>query len=174
MSGVRPSGSPVLTRIDVSANCSLTLRAAVVFYASIAVASLAVASLFVWQGYWPVLPFTGLELFLLGLALGLSMRRGRYQEAITISDDRVVIEKTGRGRDTREDIPRLWARVEMYRPRRRNHPSRLLVISHGNACEVGGSLTEEDRQGLGRRLAQLIGGTGEAPALGHARGAGRE
>jgi uncharacterized membrane protein len=165
MAEVRASGSDFLTRIDISTNCSLTLRGAVAFYASIAVASLAVAGVFAWGGYWPVLPFTGLELFLLGLALGLSMRRGQYRETILVFDDRIVIEKTGRGRSERREMPRLWARVDMRRSHRRNHPSRLMVVAHGVACEVGGSLTEDDRLGLRRRLAELVGRTGEAPAM---------
>lgn len=174
MSGLTASGSIFLTRIDISTNCSLTPRGAVVFFASITLASLAVAGIFVWRGFWPVLPFTGLELFALGVALGLSMRRGGYQEEITIFDDRIVIEKKGHRRYERRELPRLWARVEMVPSPRRNHPSRLMLVSHGAACEVGTSLTEHDRRGLRRRLAQLVGRTGEAPATESAGGTRRQ
>lgn len=165
MSEPAASGSVFLTRIDISSNCSLTRRGAALFFGSIALASLSIAGVFVWRGFWPVLPFTGLELFVLGLALGLSMRRGRYQEAITVFDDRIVIEKRGHRRSDRKELPRVWARVERIPGPRRGHPSRLLLISHGVACEVGVALTEDDRQGLARRLAQLVGSTGEAPAI---------
>jgi len=48
------------------------------------------------------------------------------------------------------------------RPR---HPSRLVIESHGRACEVGRFLTEEERIGLAGRLRQLVGKSSESPAL---------
>ena len=136
------------------------------FYLSIAGISLIIAGICVWRGYWPVLPFTGLELLLLGVVLRISLRRGRYREVIQISDDRVIIDKIGHERHERLEFPRLWARVEVSRPRRPGHPSRLLIGSHGKRCEVGESLVESDRASLGRRLAELIGATGTLPSEG--------
>jgi uncharacterized membrane protein len=155
-----------ITRIHVSSNCSLTPREALMFYLSIAGISLIIAGICVWRGYWPVLPFTGLELLLLGVVLRISLRRGRYREVIQISDDRVIIDKIGHERHERLEFPRLWARVEVSRPRRPGHPSRLLIGSHGKRCEVGESLVESDRASLGRRLAELIGATGTLPSEG--------
>lgn len=158
-----------ITRIHVSSNCSLTPREALLFYLSIVAISLVIAGICVWRGYWPVLPFTGLELLLLGLVLRISMRRGRYREVIRISDDRVVVDKIGHERRERLEFPRLWARVDLTRPRRHGHPSRLLIGSHGRRCEVGESLIESDRVSLGKRLAELIGATGTVPSHGEER-----
>ena len=155
--------SQLITRIHVSSNCSLTPREGLLFYLSIVGISLVIAGICVWRGYWPVLPFTGLELLILGVVLRISMRRGRYREVIQISDDQVIIDKIGHERRERLKFPRLWARVELSRPRRQGHPSRLLIGSHGKRCEVGESLIESDRVSLGRRLAELIGATGTLP-----------
>ncbi len=44
------------------------------------------------RGFWPVLPFAGLEMALLGWALHRSMQRRHQIETITVSDDDVRIE----------------------------------------------------------------------------------
>jgi uncharacterized membrane protein len=155
--------NPLLTRIHVSANCSLSPRGALLFFGVTAVGSLAVAGLFAWHGMWPILPFAGLELFALGTALGLSMRRGRYWEVISVHEDRVTIERHGYEPGESVEFARHWAQVELRPSRRPGHPGRLLIRSHGRACEVGVTLTEDERRELADRLRELIGGTGEVP-----------
>lgn len=153
----------LLARIQVSANCSLNRREAILFFGVVAGTSLSVAGFFAAQGMWPVLPFAGLELFLLGVALGLNMRNGREFEVITVVQDQVIVERHGReGMDSRQ-FARLWARVELRKSPRWGHPSRLVILSHNRATEIGRSLTETARQDLHRRLVELIGGIGEAP-----------
>lgn len=53
-------------------------------------------------------------------------------------------------------FPRHWAKVTLRAPRSALHPSRLLIESHGRACEIGGFLNEEERRGLAARLKQLM------------------
>lgn len=154
---------PLLARIHVSANCSLTPRGALLFFGVTAVGSLTVAGLFAWQGMWPILPFAGLELFVLGLVLGLSMRRGCYWEEISVSEDRVTIRRQGFEPGQTVEFSRHWAQVELRPSPRPGHHGRLLIRSHGRAFEVGEMLTEEERRGLGDRLRELIGGTGRVP-----------
>jgi len=157
------SANALLARIQVSSNCSLSHREAVLFFGIVAGASLSVAGFFAAQGMWPILPFAGLELFVLGVALGLSMRRGREFELIAIHPDRAIVERhSRRGIDSRNFI-RLWARVELEKSPRRGHPSRLVIRSHDGVAEIGQGLTEAVRRDLHRRLVELIGGIGEAP-----------
>lgn len=146
----------------VSANCSLTRKGAALFFGVTAGVSLLIAGAFTIKGFWPVLPFAGLELFALGLALGLSMRRGQYREVISVFRDRIVIEK-GVGRvEERFELPRQWARLEFERARWRGHPGRLLLRCHGKRWEIGAVLTDAERERLQLRLAELI--TGRTPA----------
>ena len=157
------TGRPV-AEIHVCANNSLSPRGALLFMAITALAVFTLSGLLAFQGFWPVLPFAGLELFLLGLALGMSLRRGRRREIISVDADRVrvTLETPGRPPVTRE-FSRHWARVERRAAPRRGHPGRLLIASHGRSVEVGSMLTEDERRSLGRRLAELIGVTGDAP-----------
>lgn len=160
-----PAESP-LALIHVSANCSLSPRGAILFFGGVAGGSLTVAIFFASLGMWPVLPFAGLELFLLGLALGLSMRRGREGETITVTSGRVVVESRRQGGTEAREFARLWARVELRRAPRSGHPSRLVILSHGRGLEIGRALTEPAREDLYRRLAALIGRTGQTPEWG--------
>ena len=151
-------------RLQVEPNCSLSWRAAVILYAWVCVVSLGIALIFVAQGYWPVLPFAGLELAVLGIALWVSMRRGSYREVISIYEDRIEVEK---GRPERREstvFPLHWARVNLRTARPASYPSRLMISSHGRSCEIGQCLTESERRGLCRRLTELIGRTDQTPA----------
>lgn len=134
------------------------------FFGITAAASLGFAGVLAAKGFWPVLPFAGLELFALGLALGLTVRRGRYREFVSVYSDRIVIEKGAGQVEERVEIPRAWARLELQRAPWRGHPGRLLVRCHGKSWEVGAVLTETERESLRRRLAELIAETASGQA----------
>jgi uncharacterized membrane protein len=156
--------SGTFDRIELLPNCSLTVRGAVYFFATLALASLTFATYFVLQGLWPVLPFAGIELTVLGWALWASMRRRHWTQTITVTERDVEITTRGPKGERRIVFSRHWASVKLRAPQGW-HPSRLLVESHGRACEVGGFLTEEERRALHRRLGVLIGSRAESPPL---------
>jgi uncharacterized membrane protein len=160
-------GEPV-ERIELVPNCSLSPQGAAFFFGTITGVTLTIATLFVVQGYWPVLPFAGLELALLAWALGASMRRRHWHERIEVSEGQIVIETKLRGELTRIVFSRHWARIRLRAPFYALHPSQLVVESHGRAVEVGGFLNEEERRKLAERLKRLIGRTSESPALSRA------
>jgi uncharacterized membrane protein len=127
--------------------------------------SFAIAGLMTLQGFWPVLPFAGAEMALLGWALKVSLDRRRHGQTITVSDNEVSVESRQGERCVHVVFPRHWAQVKLRRPSSRLHPSRLMIESHGRGCEVGSFLTEEERRGLALRLERLIGRVNESPAL---------
>lgn len=135
------------------------------FFGSLCGMSFAIAGLMALQGFWPVLPFAGLEMLLLGWALKVSLDRRRRGETITVSDSEVTVNACNGQRCTHIVFPRHWAQVKLRRPSSRLHPSRLTIESHGRGCEVGSFLTEEERRGLALRLERLIGRVNESPAL---------
>jgi len=130
----------------------------------VAAGSLAVALAFAALGYWPVLPYAGLELALLGYALAAGLRRRHCVQTVDIGPEAITITTRFPGGERASQFSRHWARVTLRDPRGRA-PSRLLIESHGRACEIGAFLTEEERRALGRRLAALVGRTSESPAL---------
>lgn len=152
-------------RIELKPNCSLSVRGALFFFSSLCVLCFGIAALFAAQGFWPVLSFAGLEMFVLGWALGWSLRR-RYQvERLTISHEQVLVETETARASERLVFPRHWARVTLRAPQSALHPSRLLIESRGHAVEVGGFLMGEERRALAARLQQLIGNVNSSPPL---------
>ena len=157
------------TRIELSPHCSLTPVQARAFFLSLCVGCFGFAGYFALHGFWPVLPFAGLEMLVLGLALKFSLDRRHQLQTILISENEVRIQCRQRRRpDTQVVFPRYWARVKLLRSYAPSHPSRLFIESSGRACEVGQFLTEEERRGVARQLGRLIGRTAESPPMGSA------
>lgn len=150
-------------QVVIEPNQSLTWRESLVFFAAIALLSLAVALLFTLQGYWPVLPFAGLELVILAVAMYLAAHSGRRRQVITITDDRIRIEKgrlrsgfSGGGPERCQEFPRAWARTELVKARHDWYPSRLTIGASGKRVVVGEFLTDEGREALKARLDALL------------------
>lgn len=148
-------------------HCALTPAQARFFFLSLCVASALVAGLVASQGFWPVLPWAGLEMAALGLALKLSLDRRHRVQTILITEDQVQVQTTRKGRLQAQVVfARHWSRVRLRPARITHHPSRLYIESSGRACEIGPFLSEVERRGLSRQLQQLIGRVSETPPLG--------
>jgi uncharacterized membrane protein len=147
----------------------LSVRGAVLFFALVCLGTLGVAGIATALGYWPVLPFAGAEMLLLGWALKTNMARRFERETILVTETEVVIEdcrsiKSG-AKPTRVVFPRHWARVKIRRPPSPLHRGQLFIESHGRGREVGKFLTEEERRQLAAELRLLIGDMNQSPAL---------
>jgi uncharacterized membrane protein len=152
-------------RIELAPNCSLKPTGAMLFFGSTCLFSLSFALIFVFQGFWPVLPFWALEMLALGLALQASMRRGKYRQTVLITDSQISLVTHNRRGTQKQELARHWAKVRLRSPPRRHGTSRLTIESRGLAFEVGSFLTEEDRCRLAERLSYLVGGMNESPPL---------
>jgi uncharacterized membrane protein len=152
------------THFDLAPNCSLSTHGALLFFGSVCFTTFGVAGVATMLGYWPVLPFAGAEILLLGWALNANMQRRHEHEHIDISETEVVISYA-RGLPQRVVFPRHWAQVKIRRPKSPLHRGHLVIESHGRAYEVGKFLTEEERRHLAAELRRLIGGMSQSPAL---------
>jgi uncharacterized membrane protein len=152
-------------RIELAPNCSLKPAGAWLFFAATCLFSLGFALFFVWQGFWPVLPFWALEMLGLGVALHASMRRRHYTQTVLITDSRISLVTRSRRGEVKQEFARHWAKVRLRSPPRRSGTSRLMIESHGRAYEVGSFLTDEERCRLAERLGRLVGGMNESPSL---------
>jgi uncharacterized membrane protein len=154
----------VLT-IHLTPNCSLTPRSAALFFGSICLVTFSISLGMALRGLWPIFPFAGLEMLLLGWALRISLRRRHYSQIITVTDSQVAIETFANERHDRIVFTRHWAQVKLRRADTHLHPSRLTIESHGRSYEVGGFLTEEERRALAGRLMRSVGRVNESPLL---------
>jgi uncharacterized membrane protein len=121
-----------------------------------AICLLGIGMLFAIYGYWPVLPFAGLEVVVLGAAFYLCLSRSQIREVVTVNDDRVMVEKGRRQPEQHWECPRAWARVIMERPPFAWYPSRLSVVFQGRRVEIGRFLSEVDRQSLAAELQGVL------------------
>ena len=149
---------------EIAPHCSLSPRGALFFFGLVCLGTFGVAGFATFLGFWPVLPFAGAEMLLLGWALKSSMARRHERESIDITETEIVIEYS-LGTPRRVVFPRHWARVKIRRPHSPLHRSHLVIESHGRALEVGKFLTEEERRQLAAELRRLIGGMNQSPAL---------
>jgi uncharacterized membrane protein len=152
-------------RFELAPRCSLTPRGARIFVFTCATGTFGVAGCFALQGFWPILPFAGLEIALLAWAVRASLRKGAERETIIVSEDFVTVQRTSVQGSGSSVFPRHWVKVKLHAPPAALHPSRLLLESHGCACEVGRFLTEDERRSLAARLKQIVGNVNESPAL---------
>jgi uncharacterized membrane protein len=151
--------------IVIRPNCSLTPRAALHFFVGIAGITLLIAIVCAIQGFWPVLPFAGLELAGLGAALWCSLQRRYRSQVIHVAEIEVAVEDHDRKSQSRLVFPRHWTQVKMRSGHSPLSPSRLMLESKGRGCEVGSFLNEQERRGLAQRLSRLIGRMNESPDL---------
>lgn len=137
-------------------NCSLSSPGMVKVVALIASFSLAVAVGFSLAGAWLVLPFAGLELLALAYAFYVIHCHAGDYESITITGDRLAVEKRHYNNTSQVVFNRYWARVLL-----RDLPGgdqSLLLRSHGKEIEFGRRyLNNEQRLELARQLKQHVG-----------------
>lgn len=160
--------SAAAQHIELSPHCSLSVRGACVFFGVVCLGTFGVAGAATAMGFWPVLPFAGLEMAVLGWALYSNMQRRFHRECIDITESEVVIEETWPKKlatPRRVVFPRHWARVKIRRPKSPLHRGQLFIESHGRGREIGTFLTEEERSQLAAELRRLIGDTNQSPAL---------
>ena len=134
--------------IVIAPNCSLSVRGAVLFFLTACAPCFGIAGVLTFLGFWPVLPFAGLEMLLLGAALRISLARRHHRQTIVVSESDVAVQSTIGKVHSEVVFPRHWAQVKLRRSTSRLHPSRLVIESHGRQCAVGDFLTEEERRGL--------------------------
>ena len=135
--------------------CSLTRAQARLAFWTLAGVSFGVATGFAALGYWPVLPFAGLEVGILAWAFESLRAHDADYETLTIDGDAVVLEWRTARQHGRREMNRQWMRVELdcTAPGR---GCRLHVCSHGREFEVGQFLSDDAREQLAVTLRSKL------------------
>jgi uncharacterized membrane protein len=118
---------------------SLTGRGTLVLIAVMAICSAAIAARFWLLGAWPVIAFSGVEVSLASLLLGINLRHARARELISLSSMEITVVQTDhRGRRRSFSLPSAWLQIRLETSG--NRESRLLLRSHGRGREVAAFL----------------------------------
>lgn len=148
-----PAADPLFV---IRPNCSLTWRGNLWLLAGFCIVSFSIAGAFAYLGMWLILPFAGLEMVALGLALYLCAWRAEVREVVWLEGDRLRIEVGRRGPETRHEFDRHWVRVLLLPATAGIRRSRLMLRSHGRQLEIGACLPEEERRDLAAALRQAL------------------
>ena len=95
-------------------NLSLPARSRWTAFGALATFSLLLAGAFAWAGAWPVLPYSVMELTVLGLAFRYVERRAARWERLTIAGDRVIVERAAGGAPERRLRYPPWVRLGKF------------------------------------------------------------
>jgi uncharacterized membrane protein len=133
-------------------NCSITPAQLLQFYATLCIVSLGIGLAFWFQGASLVLPFAGLELLLVGVALVFYARHARDGEKITLQDHQLVIELQTAGRVARSEFFGDWVKVEF----KDGSGSLIEVSGQGHSVKVGRFLRPELRHALAAEIRSAV------------------
>ena len=114
-------------------NCSFTPKQVGIFYLAQSTFSLIVASFFLYQGVWLILPFTLLELAVLAIALLIYARHATDYEKIDIRQGELLVETSSAGKVMQFVFNPSWVRVDSVL-----NSQKLISINYqGQVLEVG-------------------------------------
>jgi uncharacterized membrane protein len=112
---------------------------------------------FISLGAWLVLPFTGLEILIVGIAIYCQSCCAHRLEIIHIDATHVRISDN-RNLRAEKCFHKAWLKIIQNHDPKGWYPSRLLIGSHGEYIEIGKNLLEEDREMLATNLRNAIEG----------------
>ncbi|MCG6891645.1 MAG: DUF2244 domain-containing protein [Gammaproteobacteria bacterium] len=143
-------------RFVLSPNCSISWRELLLFYCLTCVLAIVIGLFFTLQGMWLVLPFSGLEMLVLGSGLYVTSRKVYRREVITLDPQCTRIEKGVQRIDQIWEFKTAWVRVvdecrEGYGERRT-----LAIGMSGESVEVGSFLANWEKDALAFQLKDCI------------------
>ena len=133
-------------------NCALSPRQVGTFYLSLVTASAIIAAVFLLQGVWMILPFSVLEMIVLGIALLAYSRHAVDCERVSLRRDALEIESIDGNRRSVMRIDPRAARVEMEaRPR-----GGLALVVRGERIVLGRFVGDRERRRFARELRHAL------------------
>ena len=136
-------------------NKPLGPRAFTMVIGFVALVSFCAGILFALRGAWPVTPFFGADVLLLGWAMRVSARASRRREHLVLTSEKLLIERHGaRGEVHREEINPYWLRVDHDDPELLG--AELALVSRGRRWIVGSFLGAEERTNLAEALRRAL------------------
>ena len=133
-------------------NCSLSPRALMVVFGSVAALSFAFGAAFAALGAWMILPFAGIELLALGAAFVVHGLHATDCECVRVAGEAVTVAVVeGRSSRTQRFQTRGLRLV-------RDQTRRLLLVGRGGEgqVEVGRHLDQQRRAGFERNLRAAL------------------
>ena len=143
-------------RILIKPNQSISWKSGFVFVLVIAFTCLSIGLGFAYVGATLILPFAGLEVIFVGICTYLVLNKTSQQEVITLSKDKLIIEKGAYRLKKVWEYFRLWSYITVERPQHPWYPAHIVVTSKGERVPLGDFLTEQEKEELVSSLESII------------------
>ena len=143
-------------RILIRPNQSISWKSSIVFILVIAFTCLTIGLGFAYVGATLILPFAGLEVLFVGICVYLVLNKTSQQEVITLSKDKLIIEKGAYKIKQVWEYFRLWSYISVERPRHPWYPAHIVVTSKGERVPLGDFLNEQEKEELVSNLETII------------------
>lgn len=140
----------------IKPNSSLSWRGNKIFFFMLFCLSFFIAISFAMTGMWMILPFTGLEMILLGSALTYCYIKNSQCEIVKIDENKVSVALIKMRSKKVFDCDKYWAKFILDKPRVNGYPHKLLLRSAGREMEIGALLTDEERIKLAKMLRRNV------------------
>lgn len=143
-------------RFVLSPNCSITWSELLWFYLLTCLVALLIGLFFTLQGLWLILPFSGLEMLVLGIGLYLTSRKANRREVITLGPEHTRIEKGVQRIDQSWEFRTPWIKVDEQHADDRSPRRKLIISMYGESVEVGDFLANSEKEELAFQLKDCI------------------
>ena len=137
-------------------NSSWSWRANVVFLSAFMGLSLIIGIGFLLAGAWVVMPYSLLEITVVGFCIHYCVKQCSRQEVITVTDHEVMIETGIRQPTDSQRFNRMWAKFFVQKPTRPWESMTLSIRSHGIETEIGSFLSPDDKDDLVSQLKRVV------------------
>ena len=137
-------------------NSSLTGATRILFLGSIFFICSVIGIGFFIAGGVMILPFAGLEIILVGTCVYLVVKRSYKQEIITLTPEKLKIEKGISKPNQFWEYFRIWAFVVVEKPKHPWYPAHIVITSKGERVPIGDFLTEKEKLDLVDKLRNII------------------
>lgn len=146
---------PVFMDAELAPNRSLANPAFVALMIAISVISFTAGLFYMALGAWPVLPFFGLDVFLVWLAFRISYRDGRAREYVRVdARDIEVVRQLPTGHRRRYRLPTAWVTLRLIDPKA--HHAQVALTAHGRSLILGQFLSPPERGAFAQALDKAI------------------
>ena len=143
-------------RLTFKPNRSISWRGNLIFLLLISTPILIIAFGFLYVGAPIILPFAGLEILIVLLASYYVYQKTNKQEIITISPEKLIIEKGKFRPETSIEFIREWAYVFVERAKHPWYPVHIVISSKGQRVPVGEFLTDDDKKIFIEKMDEII------------------
>ena len=140
----------------IKPNSSLSWRGNKIFFFMLFCLSFFIAISFAIAGMWMILPFTGLEMILLGSALTYCYIKNSQCEIVKIDENKVSVALIKMRSKKVFNCDKYWAKFVLDKPRVNGYPHKLLLRSAGREMEIGALLTDAERIKLAKMLRSNV------------------